>query len=179
MLYIGRPVGAGAGGRPTFGLRVEQIRLRGNTDSPFAIGDSVQHRELMNWQVESRSEVRVQLARAVTWDVSRGVFGPRMGVSEPRLAAAPATSVRTTTRSWQPRAFASSAGNAGLVLDTDSYRESSVTARIAATAVAGWSRSNPGMARGMAAGAAPRMGSGMAPGMAKVAFAGKAPRSVF
>jgi hypothetical protein len=81
MLYFNHAIGAGAGGsmRPTFGLRLQQVHQAANSGDPDA-GESMQHRELLNWQMEAHSnlhisDVRVKLGNRVTYDVSHHQFG--------------------------------------------------------------------------------------------------------
>jgi hypothetical protein len=82
MLYFNHAIGAGAGGgsmRPTFGLRVQQVRQAANSGDPDA-GESMQHRELVNWQMEAHSnlhisDLRVKLGNRVTYDVTHRQFG--------------------------------------------------------------------------------------------------------
>ncbi|MEA3178426.1 MAG: hypothetical protein QOI59_1949 [Gammaproteobacteria bacterium] len=90
MLYFSHSIGAGAGGgggsmRPTFGLRVQQVRQAGNSGDPEA-GESMQHRELINWQMEAHSnlklsDLRVKLGNRVTYDVTNRRFGSPSGRS--------------------------------------------------------------------------------------------------
>lgn len=86
MLYFSHSIGAGAGGggggpmRPTFGLRVQQIRQGPNTGDPAEAGDAMQHRDLVNWQMEAHSnlhlsDLRVKLGNKVTYDVTNRRFG--------------------------------------------------------------------------------------------------------
>ena len=82
MVYFSHSVGAGAGGgsmRPTFGLRVQQIRQAANNGDPEQ-GDGMQHRELLNWQMEARSNMhfsqsRVKLGNKLTYDFASSRFG--------------------------------------------------------------------------------------------------------
>jgi hypothetical protein len=80
MLYVSHSIGSGSGGaRPTFGLRVQQVRQGSNSGDPQS-GDPMQHRELLNWQMEARSDLhiadmRVKLGNRVTYDVSNRRFG--------------------------------------------------------------------------------------------------------
>lgn len=86
MLYFSHSIGGGAGAgggggpmRPTFGLRVQQVRQGANTGDPDA-GDSMQHRELVNWQMEAHSnlhisDLRVKLGNRLTYDVTNQRFG--------------------------------------------------------------------------------------------------------
>lgn len=83
MLYFSHSVGAGAGGesmRPTFGLRVQQVHLASTSGDPQQRGDPMQHRELINWQMEGRSNLhlsnmRVKLGNRLTYDVTAKRFG--------------------------------------------------------------------------------------------------------
>jgi hypothetical protein len=81
MLYFSHSLGAGAGAsmRPTFGLRVQQVRQAPNMGDPEA-GGSMQHRELVDWQLEAHSnlhisDLRVKLADRVTYDLTNRRFG--------------------------------------------------------------------------------------------------------
>jgi hypothetical protein len=81
MLYFSHSVGTGAGAsmRPTLGLRVQQVRQAANTGDPEQ-GDGMQHRELINWQMEAHSnlhlsDLRVKLGNRVTYDVTNRRFG--------------------------------------------------------------------------------------------------------
>ena len=84
MLYFSHSIGGGAGAgggsmRPTFGLRVQQVRQAANTGDPEA-GDPMQHRELVNWQMEAHSnlhisDLRLKLGNRVTYDVTNRRFG--------------------------------------------------------------------------------------------------------
>jgi len=93
MLYISHSIGGGGGGavgnggftRPTFGLRVEQVRQGGNLGDPEG-GDAFSHRELINWQLQAHSnfhiaDMRVQLGHRVTYDVTNQSFGSQGGRS--------------------------------------------------------------------------------------------------
>jgi hypothetical protein len=83
MLYFSHSVGAGAGGgsmRPTFGLRVQQVHLAATSGDPQQRGDPLQHRELINWQMEGRpnlhlSNMRVKLGNRLTYDLGAKRFG--------------------------------------------------------------------------------------------------------
>ncbi|HVW67989.1 MAG TPA: hypothetical protein VHB68_03395 [Steroidobacteraceae bacterium] len=91
MLYFSQPLGGGAGAaRPRLGLRIEQVRMTGNSGAPDA-GDPLQHRELIGWQMEglrhfSASGMKVELGGRVTYDVAHGAFGPQrwLGNTSPR-----------------------------------------------------------------------------------------------
>lgn len=82
MVYFSHSVGAGATGgsmRPTFGLRVQQVRQAANNGDPEQ-GDGMQHRELFNWQMEARSNMhfsqsRVKLGNKLTYDFASSRFG--------------------------------------------------------------------------------------------------------
>lgn len=82
MLYFSHSIGPGSGGgsmRPTFGLRVQQVHQAANNGDPEA-GDSMQRRELVNWQMEAHSnlhlaDLRVKLGNRVTYNVITQRFG--------------------------------------------------------------------------------------------------------
>lgn len=102
MLYFSHSIGGGGAGggsmRPTFGLRVQQVRQAANTGDPDA-GDSMQHRELVNWQMEAHSNlqisnIRVKLGNRVTYDLTNRRFGSptarsAMQIGLPTLRNAP------------------------------------------------------------------------------------------
>jgi hypothetical protein len=80
MLYISHAVGSGSAARPTFGLKVDQLRQASNWGDPAEGGDGMSHRELVNWQMEARSDMhisdlRVQLGHKVTYDLTNRAFG--------------------------------------------------------------------------------------------------------
>jgi hypothetical protein len=104
MLYLSQPLG-GSGGtlRPKFGLRLEQVRMVGNTAAPES-GDPLQHRALIGWQVEGRrdmrlSDIRVDLGNRMTYDVTRGAFGPQVSKSVMALAVQPRWVAQATLQS--------------------------------------------------------------------------------
>jgi hypothetical protein len=83
MLYFSHSVGGGAGAggsmRPTFGLRVQQVHQAANTGDPEQ-GESMQHRELINWQFDGHSNLRlsqsrVKLGNRLTYDFASSRFG--------------------------------------------------------------------------------------------------------
>ncbi len=79
MLYISRPIGGGGGGMgmmPKIGLRLSQIRQAPNLGDPEA-GAAFQHRELLDWAIQGRSNVQLQLGHRVTWDFTRQAFAQR------------------------------------------------------------------------------------------------------
>ena len=110
MLYFSQPLGGGGGVmRPMFGLRIEQVRMTGNTGAPDG-GDPLQHHALIGWQVEGRrdmrvSDMRVEFGSHLTYDVTRGVFGPQVSRSI-MFAVQPAWVARGTTQGFQPMALA-------------------------------------------------------------------------
>jgi hypothetical protein len=82
MLYLSQPLGGGGGGalHPKFGLRIEQVRMMGNSGAPGA-GDPIQHRALIGWQLEGlsnlhASDMKLELGSRVTYDVTRRAFKP-------------------------------------------------------------------------------------------------------
>jgi len=82
MLYFSHSVGGAAGAgsmRPTFGLRVQQVHQAANSGDPQQ-GNPMQHRELINWQMEGRpslhlSNMRVKLGNRLSYDLSTRRFG--------------------------------------------------------------------------------------------------------
>ena len=65
--------------RPTFGLRVQQVQQVNNTGDPEQ-SDPMRHRELINWQLDGRSNLqlsnmRVKLGNKLTYDFSNQRFG--------------------------------------------------------------------------------------------------------
>jgi hypothetical protein len=99
MLYFNHSIGSGAGSmRPTFGLRVQQVHQAANNGDPEA-ADPMQHRELLNWQMEAHSnlhitDMRVKLGNRLTYDVTNQRFGSpsarsAMQIGVPTLRDAP------------------------------------------------------------------------------------------
>lgn len=99
MLYFSHSIGGGGGSmRPTFGLRVQQVHQAANNGDPEA-GDPMQHRELVNWQMEAHSnlhisDLRVKLGNRLTYDVTNQRFGSpaarsAMQIGVPTLRNAP------------------------------------------------------------------------------------------
>jgi hypothetical protein len=147
MLYFSHAIGGGAGGgggpmRRTFGLRVQQIRQGANTGDPADGGDAMQHRELVNWQMEAHSnlhlsDLRVKLGNKVTYDVTNRRFGSPSDRSAMQIGI---PSLRNGTPSTaQPRPVF--AGNTSGVLRSppashDSNRDNSNIREIAAAAMA-------------------------------------------
>jgi hypothetical protein len=149
MLYFSHAVGGGAGGgsmRPNFGMRVQQIRQGANNGDPEQ-GDSMQRRELLNWQMEARSNLhlsqsRLQLGNRLTYDFASSRFGSPtrsvMQIGTPTLRNGPGIAV-------QPRSFASrnpAGGIAGVnsaSVGHDSNRDNSSMREFAAEAVAAMS----------------------------------------
>jgi hypothetical protein len=92
MLYFSHSVGAGAGAgsmRPNFGLKVQQVRQAANSGDPES-GDPMQHRELINWQMDGHSnlrlsDMRVKLGNKLTYDVASHRFGAPSGRSAMQL----------------------------------------------------------------------------------------------
>jgi hypothetical protein len=76
MLYISHSIGGGGSGRSaksTFGLRFDQIRVSTNAGDPIA-GDTVCHRDLVDWQWVGYRDVRVLLGNKLTYTLTTGSF---------------------------------------------------------------------------------------------------------
>jgi len=126
--------------RPTFGLRVQQIRQAPNNGDPEQ-GDGMQHRELLNWQMEARSNMhlsqsQVKLGNRLTYDFASSRFGGPtrsvMPIGTPSLRNGLANPV-------QPKQFAShnpAGGLSSAAAGHDSSRENSGMREIAASAIA-------------------------------------------
>ncbi len=88
MLYFTHAIGGSGGGvgfkRPTFGLRVDQVRENGNSIDPQG-GDPMSHRSLLDWQMEAHHDLRVTLGRRLTYDVTNRAFGSPASRSSIRL----------------------------------------------------------------------------------------------
>jgi hypothetical protein len=141
MLYFSHSIGGGAGVgggsmRPTFGLRVQQVRQAANTGDPEA-GDSMQHRELVNWQMEAHSnlhlsDLRVKLGNRVTYDVTNQRFGSPSSRSAMQIGV---PTLRNSPLSLQPKPlFARS--SAPTPATHDSGRDNSNMREIAVAAMA-------------------------------------------
>jgi hypothetical protein len=117
MFYIGKSVGPGAGMRPTYGLRIEQIRIRPNTPSQFGSDNAFQHRELLMWQMQGGADIRVKLGRNVTLNVSKHAFEPSHAASE--ISPTLVVHDRATLDTSRPHSL--SLGSAALSV-SDAYR---------------------------------------------------------
>ena len=100
MLYVSHNIGGGSGGfsKPTFGLRVRQVRQASNNGDPEATGEAFSHRDLLDWQMEAHHDLRVVLGHRVTYDVTHRAFGApghrsSLAVTAPGIRNAAATSV--------------------------------------------------------------------------------------
>jgi len=138
MLYFSHSVGAGAGAsmRPTFGLRVQQVHLASTSGDPQQRGDPMQHRELINWQMEGRpnlhgSNMRVKFGNRLTYDVTTQRFGSPSSRSAMQLGI-------TTMRSGLPDVApvrGSGAATAPVARDHDANRDNSTLREIAVDAM--------------------------------------------
>ncbi len=75
-LYLSRSVGGGAAGGMQFGLRLEQVRMLGNSGAPDA-GDPMQHRALLGWQMGGgghSSDMHLELGGRMAYDLKQGRF---------------------------------------------------------------------------------------------------------
>ena len=84
-LYVTLPLSSrGSSSRPAYGLRIGEFRKRPTTTQLVAKAPII--RELMDIQIEGRSDVRVELGRRLVWSITRGAFDSRS--SPPVLAIA-------------------------------------------------------------------------------------------
>jgi hypothetical protein len=92
MLYFSHSFGGAAVGfaKPTFGLRLQQVRQAGNSGDPQALNDPMSHRELLDWQMERHSDMRLTLGHRLTYDLTNNAFGRPVE----RRAAAPVGGTR-------------------------------------------------------------------------------------
>jgi hypothetical protein len=146
MLYISHSIGAGSGGRPTFGLKVDQLRQVGDSGDPES-GDVMQHRELVNWQMEAHSnmrisDLRVQLGHRVTYDVTNQRFGSpatrqtmQLGVPSLRNQPIGGTQPKALFAASPSVSAVASAGGASAI-HRESFRDNSGLREIASAAVA-------------------------------------------
>jgi hypothetical protein len=85
MLYFTLPLASrGSSSRPVYGLRMGEFRKRPTTTQLVAKAPVV--RELMDIQIEGRSDVRVEVGRRLIWSITRGAFNSQS--SPPVLAIA-------------------------------------------------------------------------------------------
>jgi hypothetical protein len=158
MVYFSHSVGAGAGTgsmRPTFGLRVQQVQQVNNTGDPEQ-SDPMRHRELINWQMDGRSNLhlsnmRVKLGNKLTYDFSSQRFGapgrgaiqlgtPSMRNGTPSFATSRSFAGRSPETGRTPAdrmgvALAARELNAGSVRDANSGRDTSNFREIAVAAM--------------------------------------------
>jgi hypothetical protein len=95
MVYFNHPIGGApgvAGMRPTFGVRFEQVRQVGNNGDPQLVGDPMQHREWLSWQMDTRSDfhisnMQLKLGSRVTYDLGNRRFESLMRASSMRASS--------------------------------------------------------------------------------------------
>jgi hypothetical protein len=74
MLYVTLPLSShGGSSRPLYGLRIGEFRNRPTTMQLVAKPPTL--RELINIQIDGRSDVRMEFGRRLVWNVTRGAFG--------------------------------------------------------------------------------------------------------
>jgi len=83
MLYVTVPLSSGGSwSLPRYGLRVGEFRKRPTTIQLVAVAPVP--RELMDLRVDAHSDIRVEFAQRLVWDIPRGAFGPQSNL--PTLA---------------------------------------------------------------------------------------------
>ena len=137
MLYFSHSIGSFPGATaPKFGLKVQQVRQAGNSGDPEAAGDPMQERELVNWQMQAHSnlrfsDIRVQLGRRVTYDVTNRKFGSPSTRSALQLGAASLRNGLSNTsapRSSLNSTASPAAANREAVSDNSNVRDLAVAA---------------------------------------------------
>ena len=145
MLYFNHRIGAVGTLRPTFGLRVQQVRQASNTGDPDG-GDSMQHREWINWQMEAHSNLhisalRIQLGGRLTYDVTNRRLGSparsgmQIGSPTARSGSLNGLQLKQPFARGINSATATHDSGRGEVRDNLSVRETGVAATAAATTV--------------------------------------------
>jgi hypothetical protein len=72
MFYFKQPIGA-AGSSRTYGLRIDQSSMPMPLPGTAAPG-SLNHREIVNLQINAHANVRIDFARRLSWDFGRRQF---------------------------------------------------------------------------------------------------------
>jgi len=72
MFYFKQPIGA-AGSSRTYGLRIDQSSMPMPLPGVAAQG-SLNHREIVNLQINAHANVRIDFARRLSWDFGRRQF---------------------------------------------------------------------------------------------------------
>jgi hypothetical protein len=134
MLYFSHSVGAGGAARPTFGLKVDQLRQGANSGDPLG-GDVMQRRELVNWQMEAHSnmhisDLRVRLGHRVTYDLTNRAFGSpetrsTLQIGVPSMRASPPGASQPKPLSVQASALGSSSTPSSSSLQREPFRDNS------------------------------------------------------
>jgi hypothetical protein len=73
MLYFHQPLGASGASR-TYGLRIEQASIPSTSPSASSFG-GIHRREILNFEIASRTDMHLKLGRRLTWDVGQKEFG--------------------------------------------------------------------------------------------------------
>ena len=81
MLYISQPLWSSGGSQPRFGLRIERLRMPPVSPQPAGM-TAIQHTSLIDLQMQSHSDVRVEFGRRVVWDIRRGTLGSQAMADE-------------------------------------------------------------------------------------------------
>jgi hypothetical protein len=74
MLYVTLPLSSrGSSSPPRYGLRIGEFRQRPTTTQLVAKAPTL--RELIDIQIDGRSDVRMEFGRRLIWNITRGAFG--------------------------------------------------------------------------------------------------------
>ena len=128
--------------RPKFGLRIEQVRMTGNSGAPDA-GDPMQYRALIGWQMEGLRDMKVELGSRVTYDVKHGAFTAQLArpFATSRPAAISRANASSESKPFSPHLF--EPGVAGRDPFRQASESSSMVHEIAAAAVSTFKLSRP------------------------------------
>jgi len=74
-LYVNQPLWSHGTNRRFYGLRLEQVRCDAGMPQRAAFG-VVRRKVLLDLQIRPQSDVRVEVATHIIWDLSRDSFGP-------------------------------------------------------------------------------------------------------
>jgi hypothetical protein len=110
VLYLTQSLGPGGKSVRLYGLRIDEIHPIPNSPLVTTVG-LVQRRELVNLQIVSHSDIRIQLGRRLSWDFTREEFGPQSSFSRMAIGV-PITGIEHSPAEnrppWDPRASPSS-----------------------------------------------------------------------
>jgi hypothetical protein len=80
MLYVSQSLGSHGTSFRVYGLRIEEVRAL-TTSPQSAVVGSLRRSELIDLRIVPHSQIRIELARRLTWDLTHEAFGTQASPS--------------------------------------------------------------------------------------------------